>query len=120
MDSMPERLKLINKISRDILSEMNKENPSVELIQQALDHREEAIQGLEEHSTSYRKEDVPSGEQSKLSALFRDFTALNKDLQETFQDTLDQRREMLNDASKQRKAEDGYRVLKKPDISYFK
>ncbi|HBX67438.1 MAG TPA: hypothetical protein DEG32_15245 [Balneolaceae bacterium] len=54
-----------------------------------------------------------------LKFLFNTFIELNDNIQNKLQNVLDNHKEILGTAVKQRKVEKSYRVLKNPDISYF-
>jgi hypothetical protein len=65
------------------------------------------------------KEDFSAEQQSTLSGLFDQFEELNHSIESKLHKALNNSRETLASATRQRKAEDGYNVLENPDISYF-
>lgn len=109
---------LINR-SRDLLTELDNEEPSVEILEKTMDDRQECIDELgvltkDIHINQLSEEVIES-----LKALFQEFSEVNENIQQNLNRKLMQRRQGLAKATKQRKAEDGYLVLDKPDISYF-
>lgn len=118
-DTVQQELQQLNLASRSILTELEKEELSLDHVQHVLDRREVSIRELGILSRTFNAQELPKEKQVAIQSLFNDFMALNKRIQNRLGATLDQYRENLADATKRREAEDKYNALKTPDISYF-
>lgn len=119
MEPLKELLKHLNKLSRSILNELGKNEPSLEFLDEKLEERGTYINRLSNFNDIEEVTSLSSEERSNLKALFDEFTLLNENIQGSLDQILNRYKKELADATKQRKAEDGYRILKKPDISYY-
>lgn len=108
------QLKKINKLSYKILGELEKQKPELDLVQQLFDNRQEAIDELVQPGG---EQDVDKRDQRKI--LFSEFSELDNKIQQVLRSIRSHQQQQLFNATKKRKAEEGYNVLKKPDISYF-
>lgn len=119
MKSLQHHLHQLNSLSKNILEELNKKEPSMDIIRQKMDLREAVIIKFGSLTKSFQKDALSSDERRSLTQLFDDFAQLNKDVQSSLHKTLSKRQEKWIQASNQRKAEAGYNQTRKPDISYF-
>jgi len=119
MISLHQKLQELNQVSESILFELDGENPSLDSIQLSLDTRNDIIGEIRDYIHSSHISDLCENEKKALKPYFNDFRQLNKEIQAKLTDSLNRNQQELVTAAKQRKAEDRYHVLKKPDISYF-
>jgi len=119
MEPLKELLKQLNRLSRSILNELGKNEPSLNFLNEKLEERGTYINRLKNVNGIKEIESLSSEERSSLKALFDEFTLLNENIQGSLDQILNRYQKELADATKQRKAEDGYRILKEPDISYY-
>lgn len=120
MKQIEHQLTDLNSASRQILSELQQKEPSVELIKEKLDIRGRSVDLLGKLTESFSQETASEEEISLMKGLFDEFANLNEKIEAALEGALNQSREELVSATQQRKAEDGYNTLQNPDISYFK
>ncbi|MDR8393025.1 hypothetical protein NC796_17850 [Aliifodinibius sp. S!AR15-10] len=125
MDQSPSRMSLLEqqlqqmiRLSKKIITELEKDKPSTEILNNTFNLRQHHINKMEKLIDG-DESSLSAGEKKKLQLLFDEFDHLSERIREGLEETLDQYRDKVADATKRRKAEDGYQILNKPDISYF-
>lgn len=119
MNTLTKHLEIINLHSKRILSEVNKDDPSLELVDQCMDMRQEHIDILENLLENNQLDFLPSHQCTDAENLFDEFVDLNNAIDRAMKSILAQKKENLANATRKRKAEDGYHLLKNPDTSYY-
>lgn len=119
MNTLTKHLDIINLHSKRILSEVGKEEPSLDFVDQCMDMRQEHIDILEELLENNQLDFLPLHQCTDAEVLFDEFVDLNSDIDRAMRTILVQKKESLAIATKKRKAEDGYHLLKNPDTSYY-
>lgn len=119
MNTLTKHLEIINLHSKRILSEVGKEEPSLDFVDQCMDMRQEHIDILEKLLENNQLDFLPSHQCSDAEMLFDEFVDLNSAIDRAMKSILAQKKENLANATKKRKAEDGYHLLKNPDTSYY-
>ncbi len=119
MNTLTKHLEIINLHSKRILSEVNKDDPSLELVDQCMDMRQEHIDILENLLENNQLDFLPSHQCTDAENLFDEFVDLNNTIDRAMKSILAQKKENLANATRKRKAEDGYHLLKNPDTSYY-
>lgn len=119
MNTLTKHLDIINLHSKRILSEVGKEEPSLDFVDQCMDMRQEHIDILEKLLESNQLDFLPLHQCTDAEVLFDEFVDLNSDIDRAMKTILAQKKESLAIATKKRKAEDGYHLLKNPDTSYY-
>ncbi len=119
MKKLENTISRLNELSDNILNELDKEQPSLEVIREEMNQREEYLQVLNivqsnENEMQLSKEDV-----SILKPLFDAFITMNEEIQNKISVLLNNQMEKLAVATKQRKAQESYGISKTPNISYF-
>ena len=116
---MQQHLKTINDISAHILEELQQPEPSLEAINNHMEERAESIGKMDLMVQQFGTGHLSKQMENELRSLFEEHATVNDRIQEALDTLLSDQREKLAEASRKRKADDQYRVLKKPDISYF-
>jgi len=119
MNTLTKHLEIINLHSKRILSEVSKNDPSLELVDQCMDMRQEHIDILENLLENNQLDFLPSHQCSDAENLFDEFVDLNSAIDKAMKSILAHKKETLANATRKRKAEDGYHLLKNPDTSYY-
>ncbi len=119
MSNVQQQLEELINRSSSILTELRNDTPSVELIRQTMDRRESAIEQLGTIAAEFRIDALTDKQQQLINSLFDRFADINEKIETALKTELLQSREKLTSATRQRKAEDKYHVLEKPDISHF-
>lgn len=109
----------LNDSSEVILNEIYSEEASFDKIKTELEQREALVQKLGPATEANPSDSLSEEERVSLKFLVNTFVELNDKIQSNLQTTLDEHKNTLGSAVNQRKAENGYRVLRNPDISYF-
>ena len=119
METLIKQIKNINSLSKDILLELSKQNPSFEEIRGIMVQRQGFIDEFGIKLTKIELENLSDGKKEIIKSFFDEFLVINDNIKDAISEVLTQRKKRLSAAKKQRQAEDGYNVLVKPDISYF-
>lgn len=119
MNVLTEHLNTLILQSDSILSELKKENLSVEFIESQMDAREQTVNELAAVKTDFDEIKLSEQDRNLIRNLFDKFEDLNTKINRSLQEALRESRENLTAASKKRKADDKYHVLAKPDITHF-
>jgi len=119
MSSVKQQLEKLIGESNEMLSELQSDAPSVDLIQTRMDDREKTIRELGSAAEGFDINQLTGAERDSVQTLFNTFEEVNKEIDTALKHVLRESRENLSSATKKRKADDKYRVLEKPDISYF-
>ncbi len=119
MKKLETTISRLNELSDNILSELDKESPSLEVIRQEMSQREEYLQVL--HLVQNNKEEMKlsKDELHLLRPLFDAFISMNEEIQQRISALLNTQMEKLAVATKQRKVQESYGISKTPNISYF-
>lgn len=119
MSNVQQQLEELINRSSSILTELKNDAPSMELIQETMDRRTTNIEQLGTIAAGFRIDNLTEKQQELIHSLFDRFADLNEKIETALKTELLQSREKLTSATRQRKAEDKYHVLEKPDISHF-
>lgn len=119
MSNVQKQLEELIHKSNQILSELKNESPSIERIRETLDLREHNIEQLGSISAGFRMDELNEKQQQIVREQFDRFANLHEQIETALKDELIRSRETLTSATRQRKAEQKYHVLEKPDISHF-
>lgn len=119
METLVKQIKNINSLSKDILLELGKQNPSFEDIRGIMVHRQGFIDKFGKNLTEIEIDKLSDGNKEIIKSFFDEFLVINDNIKSAISEVLNQNKKRLSAAKKQRQAEDGYNVLVKPDISYF-
>jgi len=119
METLIKQIKNINSLSKDILLELSKQNPSFEEIRGIMVQRQGFIDEFGIKLTKIELENLSDGKKEIIKSFFDEFLVINDNIKDAISEVLTQSKKRLSSAKKQRQAEDGYNILVKPDISYF-
>lgn len=119
MKPLKEKVHLLIDRSKDILSELENEEPSFEILKKTLDDRQKNIDELDLLTKDIHINQLSDEEVKSLKTLFREFRVVNTEIQQNLNREIKNYRQDLAKATKQRKAEDKYLISEKPDITYF-
>lgn len=109
----------MNELSDDILSELEKEAPSLEAIREGMNQREEHLKVLSIIQNNKKEMELSEHEVKTLRPLFDAFIGMNDEIQQRISTLLNNQLEKLAGATKQRKVQESYGISKTPNISYF-
>lgn len=109
----------LNQQSREILDELRSESCRMEKVRKLLDQRTPIIKKLLAQPNAVQQGGATERKNSTIEALFDSYEKLEVEIHDQLKRIVAERRKILADATKQRKAEDGYHLLDKPDISYY-
>lgn len=119
MESLTQELQHLITVNRQILNRLNKDEASVEYMKDAFEQREIHISKISEIVPNIDKDNLSSDQKSILKPLFERFNSQSQKIQAALDTIIQEAEERVTDASQRRKAEQGYQVLKQPNISYF-
>lgn len=119
MNQIHQLISKINTSSHTILSELETEEPSFEIIVKELNNRETLIKEMNELEQSYSSAAFEPSELKSLRTQFNKFKQINETIQHKAENLLDLHQQKLAQATKARKAEQQYNISSKPNISYF-
>ena len=109
----------LNELSENILTELDKETPSLEVIREEMSQREEYLEILNVVQKNQQETKLSNHEMKILRPLFDAFVSMNDEIQSGISTLLNLQMEKLAAATKRRKVQDSYGVIKPPNISYF-
>ena len=119
MHPLSSTVEKLNSISFRILEELEKEEPSLEAIQEELNNRAEFAHKLEELSSEHTDDALSQAEKVIMKSMVESFVQMNEKIQQNLKTMMEKHKENLHTAISQRKAVKGYKISKQPDISYF-
>ncbi|MEX0944421.1 MAG: hypothetical protein WD513_01320 [Balneolaceae bacterium] len=119
MNTLTKHLEIINLHSKKILNEVSRIEPSLDFVDQCMDMRQEHIDILENLLENNQLDFLPSHQYNDADRLFDEFIDLNESIEKAMKTILVHKKADLALATKKRKAEDGYHLLKNPDTSYY-
>ncbi|REL38646.1 hypothetical protein DYD21_01470 [Rhodohalobacter sp. SW132] len=119
MNNVQKQLDELIQKSSSILNELKNESPSIERIRETLDLRELNIEKLGMIASGFRMDELNENQQQIIREQFDRFADLHEQIETALKDELIRSRETLTSATRQRKAEQKYHVLEKPDITHF-
>lgn len=120
MNELKEKFQILIQRSRDILSELQDgDEIFFDLLQEHLEVRQDTIKQMDLLIKNMEGMDLSADEVESLQSLFGEFSDINQNINSELNNTLTQTRQNLASATKRRKAEDGYHILEKPDITYY-
>lgn len=109
----------INNLSKEILFELNKKNPSFGNIREVMIQRQEFIDDFGSDLNNNLVDKLTDEDKETFKTYFDEFLIINENIKDVISEVLNSHKERLSVAKKQRKAEDGYNSFVKPEISYF-
>ncbi|TVQ67088.1 MAG: hypothetical protein EA360_03355 [Balneolaceae bacterium] len=119
MKTLNGQLGKINTLSREILYELEKDEPSVDEISERIAMRNEFIESLDPLIESTEIESLSDLEKTNLETLFNQFMEINITIRKNLNESLTEHEINLASATKVRKAEESYTLSDNPDLSYF-
>ena len=119
MKKLRHTISRLNELSDNILTELDKETPSLEVIREEMNHREEYLQVLNIVQKNQNEMKLSNDEINILRPLFDAFVSMNTEIQRRISALLSNQMEKLAVATKQRKVQESYGTIKTPNISYF-
>ena len=119
MKKLRHTISRLNELSDNILTELDKETPSLEVIREEMSHREEYLKVLNIVQKNQKEMKLSNDEISILRPLFDAFVSMNTEIQRRISILLNNQMEKLAVATKQRKVQESYGTAKTPNISYF-
>lgn len=107
-------------LSREILSELESGEPSVDQIEELLRKRSRVIDTMHALSSHIDISRITSEEQNEMARGFQTFRSLHETIQESLRQFMQGQQQKVNHAERHRKADDRYRQGSEvPDISYI-
>lgn len=119
MTPLHQLIEQINTISRKIMAELEKQDPSVELINYEMNRRAEFVKELDVQTKVHPPQSLNDEERSGIKSLMDIFTELNRIIQRDLKKLMAKQKDHLEKTMSHRKAIKGYKISKTPDISYF-
>lgn len=119
MISLIEQLQALNDISKSMLAELHQEEPSFDELSKTMDNRQKLIETLDDLTHPNHIDLFTKTEQQKIENLFQEFIRLNETIKSRLSTIFKDKKTALNSATKSRKAEEGYQILQKPNLSYL-
>jgi len=106
-------------VSREMLDILKSRNPSVDDLEELLARRGQLVDTMDSLSNNFESSLYSEEEQAKLMKGFSTFRELHLEIQPELQKLVAKQEDEFVQASKRRKAEDGYHTLGTPDITFF-
>ena len=119
MEQLTHHLQRLIKINRQIINRLNRDEASTEYMQEAFGERNIHISKISEIVPNIEKDQLTSEQKKVLKPLFDRFNIQSQKIQAALDTIIEEAEDRVVDASQRRKAEEGYQVLKQPNISYF-
>jgi len=119
MKQLRQTISRLNELSYNILSELDKDSPSLEVIREEMSQREEYLKVLNIVQNNKTEMSLSKDEVSILRPLFDAFVKMNEEIQGKISVLLNNQMVKLAVATKQRKVQESYGISKTPNISYF-
>jgi len=119
MKSLMKQITNINNLSKEILFELNKKNPSFGNIREVMIQRQKYIDDFGSDLNKNLVDKLSDGDKEIFKSYFDEFLIINENIKDVISEVLNDHKERLSVAKKQRKAEEGYKGFVKPEISYF-
>lgn len=119
MKRLKQTISRLNQLSDNILNELDKESPSLEVIRSEMNNREEYLQILNIVQNNKNEMKLSKDDIHVLRPLFDAFISMNEEIQNRISSLLNNQMEKLAVATKQRKVQESYGISKTPNISYF-
>ena len=119
MKTLFKQITNINNLSKEILFELNKKNPSFGNIREVMVQRQEYIDDFSSDLNKNLVDKLSDGDKEIFKSYFDEFLIINENIKDVISEVLNDHKERLSVAKKQRKAEEGYNSFVKPEISYF-
>ncbi len=108
MDNLVKEVLNINSLSKEILSELHKEEPSFADIQNMMSKRQVMIDSFGEELKFKKNPKIADKTNALLKTHLDEFLEINENIKEVISRVLNRNRSDLNTAKKQRKAEESY------------
>lgn len=99
--------------------ELDKEQPSVEVVKYEMNKRDEFVQELSAAVKKHPVQSLDEETRSEVTAAVDRFTEMNRVIQRNLKKLKAKQQKVLENAMTHRKAIKGYNISKTPDISYF-
>ena len=112
METVSYQLQEMIRINRQILNRLNKDEATLEYIQNAFDERGIYTAALVKKVSEIEAEQLTEKEKKILNSLFERFNKQSNKIQKALDLVIRESQARLEDAVKRRKAEEGYTVLK--------
>ena len=119
MKTVAGQLGIINSLSKEILTELEKDTPSVEEITDRMEERNNYIETLDPLIQTTNIESLSDLEKTNLDELFNQFMEINTTIRKNLKESLTEHEINLASATKVRKAEESYTLSDNRDLSYF-
>lgn len=119
MTPLHQLIEQINTISQNIVTELDKQEPSVELIKYEMTRRADFVEELDSLTDAHPPHSLNYEQRMGVKSLMERFTELNRIIQRNLKKLMAKQRDHLEKTMSHRKAIKGYKISKTPDISYF-
>lgn len=110
----------LNRISIDILAELEEKSLSLESLNLAMEKRQESVDRLSDLAGELKGVQLSKKDSERIDIQLDNFQRLNLKILKTLDDILNNRREEIASTMQQQKAVKSYTISEKPDISYLK
>lgn len=112
MEMVTYQLREMIRINRQILNKLNKDEATLDYIQNAFDERGVYTAALVKKASEVEVEQLTEEDRKTLNSLFERFDQQSNKIQKALDLVIRESQARLEDAVKRRKAEEGYTVLK--------
>lgn len=109
----------LNEISELILQELKAEKPCLDVLKEGFQSRKEYLSVFETIQRDQQEIEAAKKQMQTLRPLFDTFIALNDDIQRRMALLVERQEIVLDNARKQRKAQEKYTVSRTPNIAYY-
>jgi hypothetical protein len=114
------QMERLNRISIDILAELEEKSLSLESLNLAMEKRQESVDRLSDLAGELKGVQLSKKDSERIDIQLDNFQRLNLKILKTLDDILNNRREEIASTMQQQKAVKSYTISEKPDISYLK
>ncbi len=119
MEKLIKQITNINNLSKDILFELNKKNPSFGNIREIMIRRQDFIDEFGTEINRKLIDKLSKEDKETFKSYFDEFLIINDNIKDVISEVLKDHKTRLSAATKQRKAEEEYNNFVNPKISYF-
>lgn len=119
MEKLIKQITNINNLSKDILFELNKKNPSFGDIREIMVRRQDYIDEFGTEINRKLIDKLSKEDKETFKSYFDEFLIINDNIKDVISEVLKDHKTRLSAATKQRKAEEEYNNFVNPKISYF-
>lgn len=110
----------LNRISSDILAELEEKSPSLESLNMAMEKRQESVDKLSELAGELKNVRLSKNDSERIDSQLDNFQRVNLKILERLDDILNNRGKEIASTMQQQRAVKSYSISDKPNISYLK